>query len=81
MSILLNDNLQSLSSEEGVCQDGTYVSYDSSSDLSYDEDVELVVLGDVSVWEHARSYPYASRRYQSHEPRSPSKGIIREVCI
>ena len=64
---LLNDDVQSLSSEESVCQDVTCGSYDSSLDTSYDEDVEVVELGDASVWEHASSYPYASRRYQSPE--------------
>lgn len=62
-----------------MCQDTTYGSDDSSSDLSYDEDVELVVLGDVGVWEHASSYPYASRRYQSREPRNSPEKIVREV--
>ncbi|KAH0834099.1 hypothetical protein J3R83DRAFT_11386 [Lanmaoa asiatica] len=67
--------LTSLSSEESVCQDTTY---DSSFDWSCDEDVELVELGDVSIWERASSYPYASKRCQSHGPRSFSERIFRQ---
>lgn len=64
-----------------MCQDATYDSYDSLSGLSNDEDVELVELRDVSVWEHASSYPYTPRRYQSHEPRSHLERVFREVRI
>jgi len=62
--------LPSLSSEESVCQDVTCGSYDSSLDTSYDEDVEVVELGDAS------SYPYASRRHPS--PRSFSERVCRQ---
>ncbi|KAF8125648.1 hypothetical protein EV363DRAFT_1453725 [Boletus edulis] len=68
--------LSSRSSEECVRQDATYGSYDSSFDSSYDEDVEVVELGDASRWEHASSYPYASRQHAS--PRSFSERIFRK---
>ncbi|KAG6377718.1 hypothetical protein JVT61DRAFT_14489 [Boletus reticuloceps] len=68
--------LSSRSSEECVHQDATYGSYDSSFDSSSDEDVEVVELGDASRWEHASSYPYASRQHAS--PRSFSERIFRK---
>ena len=73
--------MQNFPSEESVCQDATHGSYDSSFDISYDEDVELVELGDVSIWEHAASYPYASRRSPSHKQKSYSERIPYQVCL
>ncbi|KAG9310940.1 hypothetical protein JVU11DRAFT_8814 [Chiua virens] len=47
-------------------------------DTSYDEDVEVIELGDVGVWEHTTSYPYASRRGQPQQLRSFSDRAFRE---
>lgn len=62
-----------------MCRDATCGSYDSSFDTSYDEDVQVVELGDVSKWEHASSYPYASRGHLS--PTSFSDKIFRQVRL
>lgn len=61
-----------------MCQDTTCGSIESSFDTS-DEAVELIEVGDASVWEHASSYPYTSRRHPS--PRSFSERIFRQVRI